>query len=97
MKSRASKLHWTTGRLTEGPYAGRCWGAQLHAAFLMIVPAQPISGRFEIWFADIVLGDEATLPEAKGAAERLLRGYMDRLGNGIAALSTAPHAIARAA
>jgi len=82
-------LRWVKGSLKSGTYAGPVWGAKLGAAFLMLVPVK-LAGQqqFEVWFADQVLGEKPTLPEAKAFAETVLRGSMDRLGSGLAALST---------
>jgi hypothetical protein len=83
--TRNKKLRWVKGRLASGPYKGQFWAAQLDAAFLMVVPGHPL-GQYEVWFADMVLGEKPTVREAQAFAEATLRGYMDRMARGLCKL-----------
>ncbi len=84
--SGEQKLRWRKGKLQSGPYKGPFWAAKLDAAFLMVVPGHPL-GQYEVWFADMVLGEKPTVQEAQAFAEEVLRGYMDRVAGGLGKLS----------
>jgi hypothetical protein len=82
-------LRWRRGADEQGPF----WGGKLDGAFLMLVPVRRVPGTpatFEIWFAGLVFETAITsLLAAKAHAAKLLGAHMTRLGEALAALSTA--------
>lgn len=86
--SRSDTLRWKRGELRSGPYRGHVWGAHPRGVFIMIVQGKtPTGPQFEVLFpGNLCVGERKTLAEAKAFALASLRGYMARLGTGLAAL-----------